>query len=67
MLIYGNLKKTKPLYFFQKICYNNYRKNGKGGQKIMDLLLMRALLIIAKYCAQCGNCKQCLIRVFCGK
>ena len=51
MLLYGRLKKTKPLYFFQKICYNNYRKNGKGGQKIMDLLLMRALLIIAKYCA----------------
>ena len=33
----------------------------------MDLLLVRALLTIAKYCAQCGNCKKCLIRAFCGK
>jgi hypothetical protein len=37
--------------FSKKICYNNDRKSEKGGQKVMDLLLMRALLTIAKYCA----------------
>ena len=38
------------LDFLKKICYNNYRKREKGGRKSMDLLLVKALLYIAKYC-----------------
>ena len=33
----------------------------------MDLLLVRALLQIAKYCTSCENCNKCAIRSFCGK
>lgn len=33
----------------------------------MDLLIVRALLQIAKYCAQCEDCQKCVIRTFCGK
>ena len=33
----------------------------------MDLLLVRALLFIAKYCAIQQDCKHCQIREFCGK
>ena len=33
----------------------------------MDLLLVKALLYIAKYCVIQQNCKECKIRAFCGK
>ena len=33
----------------------------------MDLMLIRALLTIAKYCAQREDCKKCAIHEFCGK
>lgn len=33
----------------------------------MDLVLLRALLALAKYCASCDDCVHCEIREFCGK
>lgn len=33
----------------------------------MDLALVKALLLIAKYCSQQQNCKACAVRCFCGK
>ena len=42
-------------------------KQVKKEAKSMDLLIVRALLTIVKYCALCGDCGKCLIRSFCGK
>lgn len=33
----------------------------------MDLMLARALLVIAKYCASCDDCFKCALCDFCGK
>ena len=33
----------------------------------MDLMLARALLAIAKYCASCDDCDKCVLRDFFGK
>ena len=33
----------------------------------MDLCIVKALLIIVKYCASCDNCSECPIHDFCGK
>lgn len=33
----------------------------------MDLALVKALLLIVKYCIQCDNCKACVLKSFCGK
>ena len=33
----------------------------------MDLVLLHALLALAKYCAFCDDCAHCEIREFCGK
>ena len=33
----------------------------------MDLMLIRALLLIAKFCMKQENCKTCELKPFCGK
>lgn len=33
----------------------------------MDIELVKALLLLAKYCASCEDCKSCQLREFCGK
>ena len=33
----------------------------------MDLALVKALLLIAKYCASCDDCAMCALKPFCGK
>lgn len=33
----------------------------------MDLCLVKALLLLAKYCASCDDCTSCPLASFCGK
>ena len=33
----------------------------------MSVELVKALLLIAKFCTACGDCQTCAIREFCGK
>lgn len=34
---------------------------------MIDVELVKALLILAKYCVSCDNCADCQLREFCGK
>ena len=34
---------------------------------MIDVELVKALLILAKYCASCDSCDLCQMRDFCGK
>lgn len=34
---------------------------------MIDIELVKALLILAKYCASCDDCANCQISNFCGK
>ena len=34
---------------------------------MIDVELVKALLILAKYCAACDNCEECQLREFCGQ
>ena len=34
---------------------------------MIDVELVKALLILAKYCASCDNCANCQLCEFCGK
>ena len=29
--------------------------------------LVKALLLIVRYCATCGNCEECCLKEYCGK
>ena len=33
----------------------------------MSIELVKALLTIVRYCANCEDCKSCLLKEFCGK
>lgn len=33
----------------------------------MDIELVKALLVIVRYCAHCDNCEACPLKEFCGK
>ena len=33
----------------------------------MSLEIVKALLLIAKTCAACGDCQACILKSFCGK
>lgn len=57
----------KKFAIFKKIYYNIYRKLNRKGERLMDTILVKALLTILAYCKECDDCSKCAFKDFCGK